>query len=270
MAGMSRGTRVLLVVVGAVVGGMVLLCGLGAVIAAIAGVEDGSGRDASQPVVTETVTESATPSPSEPTPTLTEEPEPTYLVSNVVDGDTIDLDNGESVRLVGIDTPERGACGHERAAAALERMILGKRVRLVESDEDRDKYDRLLRYVEVGSLDPGLRLLRKGLAVARYDSRDGYGRHPREDAYIAADEAAPDVSCPKPEPKPEPRPFADTDDDGGGGGGGGGGNCEAGYDPCVPLYPPDLDCADVGPVTVTGSDPHGLDGDGDGRACGGD
>ena len=37
-----------------------------------------------------------------------------------------------------------------------------------------------------------------------------------------------------------------------------------------PFYPPDLDCADVGPVTVTGSDPHGLDGDGDGVACGGD
>lgn len=269
MAGMSRGTRVLMVVVGSVVGGMVLLCGLVGVVAAVVGGEDQGGRDASGPVVTETVTESATPEPSatpasetsEPAPT--EEPEPTYVVTNVVDGDTVDLDNGESVRLVGIDTPERGACGHERAAAALSRMVLGRKVRLVDSDEDRDKYDRLLRFLEVGSLDPGLRLLRKGLAVARYDSRDGYGRHPREDAYVAADEAAPDVSCPK--PKPEPRGFADTDDEDGGGG-----SCAPGYDPCVPMYPPDLDCADVGPVTVTGSDPHGLDRDGDGRACGGD
>lgn len=264
MAGMSRGTKVLLVVVGTVVGGMVLLCGLGAVIAAIAGVEEDSGRDAAQPVVTETVTKWVTPTPT-PTPTPTKEPEPTYVVSKVVDGDTIDLDSGESVRLVGIDTPERGACGHERAAAALSRMILGKEVRLVESDEDRDKYDRPLRYVEVGGLDPGMRLLRKGLAVARFDSRDGYGRHPREDAYIAADAAAADVTCPTPKPEPELHGFADTS-----GKGGGGGNCEAGYDPCVPSYPPDLDCADVGPVTVTGSDPHGLDGDGDGRACGGD
>lgn len=270
MAGMSRGTRVLVVVVGSVVGGMVLLCGLGAVIAAIAGVEEDAGSGASAPPVTETVTESVTaadpvsPSASassataEPTPT--EVPDPTYVVTDVVDGDTLDLDNGETVRLVGIDTPERGACGHERAAAALSRMVLGKRVRLVESDEDRDRYDRLLRYVAVGDLDPGLRLLRKGLAVSRYDSRDGYGRHPREDAYIAADDAAPDVTCPTPRPE-EPRGFADT---------GGGGRCEPGYDPCVPSYPPDLDCADVGPVTVTGSDPHGLDGDGDGRACGGD
>src|SRR5699024_9257697 len=47
-----------------------------------------------------------------------------------------------------------------------------------------------------------------------------------------------------------------------------GGNCAAGYDPCVPSYPPDVDCADVdGPVRVTGDDPHALDRDGDGRAC---
>ena len=43
-----------------------------------------------------------------------------------------------------------------------------------------------------------------------------------------------------------------------------------GYSPCIPSYPPDLDCADTGPVTVSGSDPHGLDADGDGVACGGD
>lgn len=44
--------------------------------------------------------------------------------------------------------------------------------------------------------------------------------------------------------------------------------CEPGYSPCVPSYPPDLDCADVGgSVTVTGSDPHGLDADGDGVGC---
>jgi hypothetical protein len=45
-------------------------------------------------------------------------------------------------------------------------------------------------------------------------------------------------------------------------------NCEPGYDPCVPTYPPDLDCADLnGPYSVSGSDPHGLDADGDGVGC---
>jgi hypothetical protein len=46
--------------------------------------------------------------------------------------------------------------------------------------------------------------------------------------------------------------------------------CAPGYDPCVPPYPPDVDCPEVGPVTVSGPDPHGLDADGDGVACGGD
>ncbi len=45
-------------------------------------------------------------------------------------------------------------------------------------------------------------------------------------------------------------------------------SCEAGYSPCVPVFPPDLDCGDLdGPYRVTGDDPHGLDGDGDGVAC---
>jgi hypothetical protein len=48
----------------------------------------------------------------------------------------------------------------------------------------------------------------------------------------------------------------------------GGGDCEPGYDPCVPSYPPDVNCPDVdGPIAVTGSDPHGLDRDGDGVGC---
>jgi hypothetical protein len=47
-----------------------------------------------------------------------------------------------------------------------------------------------------------------------------------------------------------------------------GGDCDPNYSPCVPPYPPDLDCPDVGgPVTVKGSDPHGLDADNDGKGC---
>ena len=177
----------------------------------------------------------------------------TWLVVEVIDGDTVDLGNGERVRLVGIDTPERGECGYEKAADALGALVLGRQVELVASDEDRDQYDRLLRYVDVNGVDAGHSLLRRGLAIARYDSRDGYGFHPREPAYIAADRGSKPV-CPT-----QPVGFAGTGQQGG---------CAPGYAPCVPAYPPDLDCADVGgPVSVTGTDPHGLDGDGDGTAC---
>jgi endonuclease YncB( thermonuclease family) len=119
----------------------------------------------------------------------------TRLVTEVIDGDTLDVAGGERVRLVGIDTPERGECGYARASRALERQVLGRRVRLARSDEDRDRYGRLLRYVDVDGVDAGLTLIRRGLAVARYDSRDGYGYHPRERRYIRADAASPEVRC---------------------------------------------------------------------------
>ena len=52
-------------------------------------------------------------------------------------------------------------------------------------------------------------------------------------------------------------------------------NCTPGYDPCIPPGP-DVDCAGGsgngpryvdGPVSVTGSDPYGLDADHDGIGC---
>lgn len=135
--------------------------------------------------------------PAEPSKTATRRTQ-TYLVTRVIDGDTVELGNGESVRVVGIDTPERGECGYAEATANLQRLALGKRVRLGDSDEDRDRYGRLLRYLDIGKVDAGLRQIEAGLAISRYDSRDGYGFHPRENRYIAADKATPAKTCPKP------------------------------------------------------------------------
>ena len=183
-------------------------------------------------------------------------PARTHLVTHVVDGDTVDLADGERVRLVGIDTPEVGECGYEQSSLALARLVLDRQVELVVSDEDRDGYGRLLRYVDVDGVDAGLQLVRDGLAVARYDSRDGYGFHPREPQYVAADRGSRPPSCAR------PRGFAAAPAAPAGAG------CAPGYSPCVPPGPPDLDCADVGgPVRVSGPDPHRLDGDGDGTAC---
>ena len=90
------------------------------------------------------------------------------------------------------DTPEVGECGDDEAAAVLRRLVDGRRVTLVAgASQDRDRYGRLLRYVEVDGVDANLVLLQRGRAIARYDSRDGYGPHAREGAYIAADRASP-------------------------------------------------------------------------------
>ncbi len=119
-------------------------------------------------------------------------PATTVTVERVVDGDTLEVSSGDRVRLIGIDTPEVGECGDDEAAAVLRRLVDGRRVTLVAgASQDRDRYGRLLRYVEVDGVDANLVLLQRGRAIARYDSRDGYGPHPREDAYIAADRASP-------------------------------------------------------------------------------
>jgi hypothetical protein len=47
-------------------------------------------------------------------------------------------------------------------------------------------------------------------------------------------------------------------------------NCDSSYpDVCIAVYPPDLDCGEIGfsNFRVTGSDPHGFDGDNDGIGC---
>jgi endonuclease YncB( thermonuclease family) len=120
----------------------------------------------------------------------------TGTVTNVVDGDTVDVEGVGRIRVIGIDTPERGACGYESATQAMSVLVLGRPVSLVPgATEDADRYGRLLRYVDVGSQDAGLSLIEDGWAIARYDSRDGYGRHPRQDTYVSADMAAEDLGC---------------------------------------------------------------------------
>ena len=129
------------------------------------------------------------------TPTA-DAPEPgTDRVSSVTDGDTLRLATGEAVRLVGMDAPEPGLCGSERATRLLTELTLGKDVTLPAPVDDRDRYGRLLRYVDVNGVDAGLQLIRRGLAIARYDSRDGYDRHPRQARYVRADRGSQNVVC---------------------------------------------------------------------------
>ena len=127
-----------------------------------------------------------------------------WIVTRVVDGDTLDVTKGasaETVRLLGIDTPERGDCGFDAASEQLRDLLGVQAVTLTaggSGQENKDHYGRILRYVEVDGSDVGLALLEQGYAISRYDSRDGYGAHPRESAYVAADEAVAARGCPAP------------------------------------------------------------------------
>ncbi len=77
----------------------------------------------------------------------------TYKVKRVIDGDTIELENGDRVRLIGIDTPETVHPSKaveyygKEASDFTKRMVEGKRVKIEFDLQKRDKYGRLLAYV---------------------------------------------------------------------------------------------------------------------------
>lgn len=93
-----------------------------------------------------------------------------YFVTKIIDGDTVIVKiNGEekSVRLIGIDAPEKNECFEKEATEKLKELIGNKKIKL-EADEtqnDKDKYDRLLRYIylEDGTL-INKRLIEEGMA----------------------------------------------------------------------------------------------------------
>lgn len=91
-------------------------------------------------------------------------------VVNVIDGDTIEvrLANGrrETIRYLGVNTPERGETCYREATEANRFFVGGKQVRLVADQENRDRYDRLLRYIYVDNTFVNLALIQQGVAEA--------------------------------------------------------------------------------------------------------
>ena len=86
------------------------------------------------------------------------------LVTGVVDGDTIVLDSGETVRYIGIDTPEVDECYGSEATEMNRQLVEGKTAILISDVEERDRYDRLLRYVVVDGRFVNAELVRLGYA----------------------------------------------------------------------------------------------------------
>ncbi|HEC77508.1 MAG TPA: thermonuclease family protein [candidate division WOR-3 bacterium] len=89
-------------------------------------------------------------------------------VSEVIDGDTFRTEKGETVRLLGINTPEMGEPGADIAKNFLKLMVQDKEVRLEKDVTDRDDFGRLLRYVFVEEIPVNAELVRMGLAEVRF------------------------------------------------------------------------------------------------------
>lgn len=245
--------------------------------------EDSSNSKSPEPKKSSTSSASKTSSPRKTSKSPSSTPKggsgKLYTVLRVVDGDTIEvsINGGESIRVIGIDTPETvhpsvaEECGGAEASRAAQDLLAGEQVRVVfdPSQGKRDKYDRMLAYLDIpGTGDFGEIMLRQGHAE-EYTYGSAYQR---QSTYRAAEESARsadkglwaqcgsadvpvETTTPTPAAPPTQAPPPPS------------GNCVPGYSPCVPAGP-DLDCPDLeGPISVTGADPFRLDADGDGTAC---
>lgn len=90
------------------------------------------------------------------------------LVTKVIDGDTVTIQGGRRVRLLGIDTPEVGEPCYAEAKQRLQELVLSKTVKLVPDAANADKYGRLLRFIFLNNQNINLTLIQEGLAVAYF------------------------------------------------------------------------------------------------------
>jgi micrococcal nuclease len=95
----------------------------------------------------------------------------TAFVTRVIDGDTIVIEGGQKIRLLGIDSRERGENCYAEAREWLKSMIEMKNISLERDGEDKDKYGRLLRYVWYNDTNVNVRLVREGLAIVYLEGR---------------------------------------------------------------------------------------------------
>lgn len=222
----------------------------------------------------------------------TKEPEldPRYYwhkVVRVIDGDTLvaNVDGkDEKIRVIGIDAPESTTsqeCFGKESSNKAKEFLNGKWIQLERDDSqsDRDKYNRLLRYVWFDSgTDFGRRLIEEGYAFEytyntpyakqlQYKSTQTYakdnlkglwssrtcsGKTSKKSSINQKPKSQPKVSTPSTSIKPNTTSNCDPNYSGG----------------CVPNVSYDLDCSDISfSVRVIGVDTHRFDRDGDGYGC---
>lgn len=94
----------------------------------------------------------------------------TGVTESVTDGDTLRVlvgGHSEPLRLIGVDAPERNECLAAEATAYLAALVESRDLYLASDMTDRDRHDRLLRYVWVDDVFVNEALVRSGLAIAR-------------------------------------------------------------------------------------------------------
>lgn len=72
------------------------------------------------------------------------------VAGGVIDGDNLYLENGQSIRLMGINAPERGKENFDKAKEKLDKLAKGKKVYLEYDRTQDDQFGRIMAWVWVG------------------------------------------------------------------------------------------------------------------------
>lgn len=85
-------------------------------------------------------------------------------VERVIDGDTVVLKDGTTIRYVGITTPERNEPFWQEATDENKKLVINKKVKLEYDAYTSDKFGRVLAYIIIDNKNISIELARLGLA----------------------------------------------------------------------------------------------------------
>jgi micrococcal nuclease len=215
-------------------------------------------------------TSTANSSVAIPTPTLSEGIEISGPVTNVVDGDTLDLSGSVRIRLALVNTPEEGQEGFDSAKKFVEDLCLFKNGEVdIDDGQRQGSFGRDIGVVYCERTNLNEALMNASLATISTEFCD-VSEFADEiwAASYCSDSSTTETEIPTVTETlttsgapvtTEAAIITESSDD-----------CDSFYpDFCVPSPPPNLNCPDISQkrFTVQGSDPHGFDRDNDGIGC---
>lgn len=99
------------------------------------------------------------------------------LVTKVIDGDTVELEDGRRVRYLGIDAPESNEPFYHVAKEKNRELVESKVVEMQAGERNVDEYGRLLRYVYIDGVFVNAELVAQGYAKSYiFDPNDRYSQ----------------------------------------------------------------------------------------------